>query len=177
MGQVVDRRVIFNGSLILNSLRPSDAIWQHLSESTLVQVMAWCLTAPIHYLNQCWLIIKGVLWYSPYNIFTGSARDISSWYEFENYNFEIMATSPRGQWDQADPVWWKCGWEFEFMLTLNVRGPSYLDLTMSISWLLMPWLLTSPGHQQPWYWLGKIQQSRSYTRTDFNYLWHISVEE
>ena len=36
-------------------------------------------------------------------------------------------------------------------LTLNVRGPSYLGLTRSISWLLMPWLLTSPGHQQPWY--------------------------
>ena len=34
-------------------------------------------------------------------------------------------------------------------LTLNVRGPSYLGLTRSISWLLMPWLLTSPGHQQP----------------------------
>ena len=34
-------------------------------------------------------------------------------------------------------------------LTLNVRGPSYLSLTRSISWLLMPWLLTSPGHQQP----------------------------
>ena len=25
--------------------------------------------------------------------------------------------------------------------------------TGSISWLLMPWLLTSSGHQQPWYWL------------------------
>ena len=35
-------------------------------------------------------------------------------------------------------------------LTLNVRGPSYLGFTRSISWLLMPWLLTSPGHQQPW---------------------------
>ena len=35
--------------------------------------------------------------------------------------------------------------------TLNVRGPSYLGLTRSISWLLMPWLLTSPGHQQPRY--------------------------
>ena len=35
--------------------------------------------------------------------------------------------------------------------TLNVRGPSYLGLTRSISWLLMPWLLASPGHQQPWY--------------------------
>ena len=39
------------------------------------------------------------------------------------------------------------------VLTLNVRGSSYLGLTRSISWLLMPWLLTSPGHQQPWYWL------------------------
>ena len=38
-------------------------------------------------------------------------------------------------------------------LTLNVRGPSYLGLTRSISWLLMSWLLASPGHQQPWYWL------------------------
>ena len=29
------------------------------------------------------------------------------------------------------------------MLILNVRGPSFLCLTRSISWLLMPWLLTS----------------------------------
>ena len=26
------------------------------------------------------------------------------------------------------------------VLTLNVRGPSYLGLTKSILWLLMPWL-------------------------------------
>ena len=39
------------------------------------------------------------------------------------------------------------------VITLNVRGPSFLGLTMSISRLLMPWLLTSPGHQQPWYQL------------------------
>ena len=37
-----------------NSLRPSDAIWRHRSGSTLAQVMACCLTAPSHYLNQCW---------------------------------------------------------------------------------------------------------------------------
>ena len=36
-------------------------------------------------------------------------------------------------------------------LTLNVRVPSYLGLTRSISWLLMPWLLMSRAHQQPWY--------------------------
>ena len=32
--------------------------------------------------------------------------------------------------------------------TFNVRGPSYLCLTRSISWLLMRWLLAAPGHQQ-----------------------------
>ena len=42
------------------SLRPSDAIWQHRSGSTLAQVMDCCLTAPSHYLNQCWLIISKV---------------------------------------------------------------------------------------------------------------------
>ena len=40
-----------------------------------------------------------------------------------------------------------------YSITLNLHGPSYLDLIRSISWLLMPWLLTSPGYQQPWYWL------------------------
>ena len=43
-----------------NSLRPSDAIWRPRSGSTLAQVMACCLTAPSHYLNQCWLIIRKV---------------------------------------------------------------------------------------------------------------------
>ena len=61
-------------------------------------------------------------------------------------------------------------------LTLNVRGPSYLGLTRSVSWLLMPWFLTSPGHQQPWYWLCRICRSRSYLRKDFKYLCHINVE-
>ena len=31
---------------------------------TLAQVMTCCLTAPSHYLNQCWLIIKEVHWHS-----------------------------------------------------------------------------------------------------------------
>ena len=62
------------------------------------------------------------------------------------------------------------------LLTLNVRGPSYLGLTRSISWLLMPWLLTSPGQQQPWYWLCRICRSWSYLRKDFKYMCHINME-
>ena len=46
----------------VHSLWPSDAIWQLRSGSTLIQVMACCLTAPSHYLNQCWLIISKAQW-------------------------------------------------------------------------------------------------------------------
>ena len=58
-GQVLTSHYL-NQWWLVNSLRPSDAIWRHRSGSTLAQVMAWCLTAPSHYLNQCWLIISKV---------------------------------------------------------------------------------------------------------------------
>ena len=63
--------------LSFNSLGPNDAIWQQGSRSTLVQVMACCLTAPSHYLNQCWLIISGVHWDSPEGNFTKDTSAIS----------------------------------------------------------------------------------------------------
>ena len=50
--------------MLINSLWPGDAMWRHGTRSTLDQVMACCLTAPSHYLNQCWLIIGGVPWHS-----------------------------------------------------------------------------------------------------------------
>ena len=59
-------------------------------------------------------------------------------------------------------------------LTLNVRGPIYLGLTRSISWLL-----TSPGHQQPWYWLCRICRSWSYLRilsTCFISMWSNDIK-
>ena len=48
----------------LNSCCPSEAIWQHRSGSTLVHVMACCLTAPRPSLNHYWLlIISKVQWH------------------------------------------------------------------------------------------------------------------
>ena len=58
-------------------LTPSDAILRHRFGSTLVHVMACCLTAPSHYLKQCWLIIKGVLLRSPDNNCTNSAHHLN----------------------------------------------------------------------------------------------------
>ena len=62
-------------------------------------------------------------------------------------------------------------------LTLNVQGPIYIGFTRSISWLLMPWLITSPWHQQPWYWLCRIDRFLSYLRKDFNSLRRINVKK
>ena len=81
-----------------NSSRPSDAIWWQWSWTTLAQVMACCLTAPSHYRNQCWLIIRGVLWHSSENSFAGIAQGINSGYEFEKHILKIIFKSPRCQW-------------------------------------------------------------------------------
>ena len=82
----------------INSLRLSDATWWYRSGSTLVQVMACCLTAPSHYLNQCGLIISEVVWHSPEGNFTENAEDIYPSNEFETYKFNITATYSRDQW-------------------------------------------------------------------------------
>ena len=47
--------LVYMEYLVVNSLWPSDAIWRHRFRSVLAQVVACCLMAPSHYLNQCWL--------------------------------------------------------------------------------------------------------------------------
>ena len=42
-------------------------------------------------------------------------------------------------------------------------GSNYSASTESISWLLMPWLLPSPGHQHLWCWLCGIRELLSYS--------------
>ena len=59
--------------------------------------MACCLTAPSHYLNQCWRMISEILWHSPDNNFTENTQEIYCWNEFEIYQFKTVK-SPRCQW-------------------------------------------------------------------------------
>ena len=68
------------------------------SMSTLVQVMACCLTAPSHYLNQCWIIISGVKWRSSEVNLIWIAEKSNSWSEFKICSFKIIPISPRAQW-------------------------------------------------------------------------------
>ena len=70
------KMIMFSKAMLaaINSLWPNNAIWWHRSGSTLAQVMACCLTAPSHYLNQCWLIITKIHLHSSDGNFT---RDTS----------------------------------------------------------------------------------------------------
>ena len=58
--------------------------------------MAWCRTAPSHYSNQCWLIIKGVLWHSPKKSLATSEHEVNLWHQFGDCT-KITITYPRGQ--------------------------------------------------------------------------------
>ena len=69
----------------VNSLWPSNAIWGHTFGSTWAQVKVCGLTDPRRYLNHCWLIIKGVLWYSPERNFTRNAHKLYLQYVFGYY--------------------------------------------------------------------------------------------
>ena len=84
-------------NLQINSLGPSGAIWHRRSWSKLVQVMACCLIAPSHYLNQYWLINSKVLWHSSEDI-------IIRRFEDTNQQDWITLISPRSQW--VNDCWW-----------------------------------------------------------------------
>ena len=88
----------------VNSSGPSDAIWRCRSGSTLAQVMACCLAAPSHYLNQCWHIISKVHWYSYEGNLALDALAINHYYYLENHLSKFSFKFPRGQWVKAQ-IW------------------------------------------------------------------------
>ena len=81
----------------LNSLWPGEVIWRHGTRSTLAQIMACCLTAPSHYLNQCWLIISEVPWLSSQGMIIRQCEDTNQ-NKIENCSFKMAYRSARGQW-------------------------------------------------------------------------------
>ena len=90
-----------------NSLWPSDANWWQRFGSTLAQVMACCLAAPSHYLNQCWFIISEVQRHGTWKKFRERCPNHQSlkWTWNTNHSSKSLLKSPRGQWVNH------CHWE------------------------------------------------------------------
>ena len=64
---------------VINATWPTDAIWRHRAMSLLAEVMVYCLTAPNHHLNKCWLITYVKSSGSPPN------DDVIKWKHFPRY--------------------------------------------------------------------------------------------
>ena len=93
----------------VNSLSPNNPYGVCSSWSILVQVMACCLMAPSHYLNQSWLIISEIHLHQVEGSCTENVPDITHYRVLKNYTFENIATSPWGQWDYG---FWKIYYEY-----------------------------------------------------------------
>ena len=73
----------------INSLWPGVTIWWLKSGLPLAQVMACCLTALSHYLNQCSPVINKVQLHSPEDDFARYTSAINQQKQFRNYLFRI----------------------------------------------------------------------------------------
>ena len=104
----------------------NDATWWHKSRSTLTQVMACCLTAPSHYLNQCWLIISEVQWHSSQGTFiidTSPSCVTCCWPEQtveQTVELEAIQDSTTFMWHHCD------GEQVMITMKLITSAPAYL---------------------------------------------------
>ena len=88
----------------VNTLWPSDTICRHKSGSALAQVMACCLTASSHYLNN---VDLSSVRFSGIHLRANFTRDtsaISHWNSLENYLSKILFKSSRGLWVKYMPA-------------------------------------------------------------------------
>ena len=205
---------------MVNSLWPSDVIWQHRSGSTLAQIMAWCQAitwtnvdlSSIGFcdINLGWILHKVIMVsickMSLKSTFFKSLR--GQWVNQEQSKtqencFHILSDvlyintliarfigptwgpSVRPQVGPMFALWTLLSGYFSsitiiisLLITLDWLWPNFgtcwyilikiiYDLSLLVlsrrrrlmPWLLMPWFLMSPGPQQPWYWLCRINST------------------
>ena len=122
---------------LFNSLWPNDATWRHRSGSTLAQVMACCLMAPSHYMDQCWLIISEVQWQSHEENLTRDTSATNYWNKLENYLSKISLKSPRGQLvNSLTPGW--CGSDFLIVISDYMLHIKFMNSFCGIAQRWMP---------------------------------------
>ena len=90
----------------VNSLRTSDAIWRNKSGSTSAQVMACCLTAPTHYLNQCWLQSRQVAFTrGQFHKRYINNQSLKLAWKLSSQNFINISQGPMSSWKIIGPRW------------------------------------------------------------------------
>ena len=112
---------------VVNSLWPSDIIWWQGSRSTLAQVMACCLTAPSHYLNQCWLMISEVLWHSSDNKYRELHLQLDKYNQWFHY-YDVTWASQQHKWLATQRFVQQLPW-----LTTKKKSKLYCELNLLVT--------------------------------------------
>ena len=86
---VINNFIAYSGTSYIRDLTVG---WRQLD----MDLTRKCLIAPSHYMNQCWLLIHEVLWYSYESNVISIAQTTIPYNEFENEMY--TPTPPRGQW-------------------------------------------------------------------------------
>ena len=110
----------------VESLWPSDVINGDIDVSTLAQVMACSLMAPIQW---------EVLWHSSESNFIASAQATVVYNEFENYTFKINAISPTDQWVNEIP-WKPLSWCSQL-----AKNMDQWRLDINLTWKCWVWFI------------------------------------
>ena len=74
-------------------------------------------------------------------------RKFSSLYNLLNFYL------PRVKFNWSSPIFGCHGRPLVLNTAFDAYRLEYLGKVKSMKWLLEAWLLMSPGHQQPWYWI------------------------
>ena len=165
-----------------NTLWPSATIWWQRTGTTLAQIMACCLTAPSHLMNQCWLFIKCVLRHSPECNSTACTQVTIVYNEFGTYAFKLTGISPRGQWVDVDPhasyIQTQCLWAAFSPPSWPLQAPSsflsseYWDITtcgVPTSHVVCRQVLS------PCRWLAVCSACETVTSERRCAVWHVSM--
>ena len=155
--------------LNITTVWPSKVLWWPISWLPFVQEVTCIHQAPSHYLNQCLLMITGILWYSFVGIFTDNIWIISQQNVFKFYTYEIGHISPRVHWVNPlrlnNAIWiHRSGQTLTQVMACCLVAPShYLHrYIMSLKILFLKLLPHLPGVSesmmawlQGWAWAGK----------------------
>ena len=117
----------------------SDAVSYHRTLSNLVKIMAYCLTAPSHYLNQCSPITREFLWHSPERVLdifpsqrTSIAELLMFCLLFSCWTHGQVTGDLRRRDTHVTSIWWKNS--IHPGPKRNEKGPS-----LSVSQVCMTW--------------------------------------
>ena len=94
---------LYNWQLFTHSSLVMLCVSGHLSQYCFKEWLG-ALQTPSLYLNQCWLIIQGVLWHSPKSNFS-CAHKLNPWDIFGNYTLKVTITSKKVTVFRCIPSW------------------------------------------------------------------------